>query len=47
MPTWLRKQLRRAFIEKDRRQLKVLNQCWFYYKNSNEKNLLYRKHEQL
>ncbi|WP_156314850.1 cortex morphogenetic protein CmpA [Halalkalibacter wakoensis] len=32
MPTWLRQQLKRAYLEKDRYQIKVLNQCWFYYK---------------
>ncbi|WP_332633999.1 cortex morphogenetic protein CmpA [Halalkalibacter flavus] len=32
MPAWLRQQLQRAYLEKDRYQIKVLNQCWFYYK---------------
>ncbi|TSB45857.1 cortex morphogenetic protein CmpA [Alkalicoccobacillus porphyridii] len=34
MPTWLKKQLRRAFAEKNKYQLRVLNQCWFYYQKS-------------
>ncbi|WP_152608240.1 cortex morphogenetic protein CmpA [Halalkalibacter okhensis] len=32
MPEWLRQRLKRAYLEKDRYQIKVLNQCWFYYK---------------
>ncbi|WP_156323918.1 cortex morphogenetic protein CmpA [Bacillus sp. JCM 19034] len=32
MPSWLRQQLRRAYFRKDRTQIKILNQCWFYYK---------------
>ncbi|WP_148296915.1 cortex morphogenetic protein CmpA [Halalkalibacter akibai] len=32
MPTWLRQQLKQAYLDKDRYQIKVLNQCWFYYK---------------
>ncbi|MEK4563733.1 cortex morphogenetic protein CmpA [Alkalihalobacillus sp. NPDC078783] len=31
MPNWLKKQLKRAFVEKNKYQLRVLNQCWFYY----------------
>ncbi|WP_096438495.1 cortex morphogenetic protein CmpA [Alteribacter populi] len=36
MPTWLKKQLKEAYYKKDRRRIKVLNQCWFYYKNNNQ-----------
>jgi hypothetical protein len=32
MPTWLRQQLKRAYFQKNRYQIKILNQCWFYYK---------------
>jgi hypothetical protein len=32
MPMWLRQQLQQAYLEKNRYQIKVLNQCWFYYK---------------
>ncbi|ARK28622.1 cortex morphogenetic protein CmpA [Halalkalibacter krulwichiae] len=32
MPKWLRQQLKQAYLEKDRYQIRVLNQCWFYYK---------------
>ncbi|WP_188390166.1 cortex morphogenetic protein CmpA [Priestia taiwanensis] len=31
MPIWFRNQIKRAFLEKNRHQLKLLNQCWFYY----------------
>jgi hypothetical protein len=38
MPTWLQSQMQKAFYEKDRYQIKLLNQCWFFYrKNSIEK----------
>lgn len=33
MPKWLIKQLMQAFLEKDRRQIIFLNQCWFEYHN--------------
>ncbi|WP_131926047.1 cortex morphogenetic protein CmpA [Hazenella coriacea] len=32
MPRWLVKQLMRAFNDKDRRQIKFLNQCWFHFR---------------
>jgi hypothetical protein len=32
MPTWFRNQMKRAFYEKDRYQIKLLNQCWFFYR---------------
>ncbi|RXT05197.1 cortex morphogenetic protein CmpA [Ammoniphilus sp. CFH 90114] len=35
MPEWLRKQLMRAFLGKDRRQIRLLNDCWFVYKQKN------------
>ncbi|MFD0769481.1 cortex morphogenetic protein CmpA [Bacillus sp. CGMCC 1.60114] len=35
MPAWLRKQMRRAYYEKNRYQIKLLNECWFFYKKSN------------
>jgi len=31
MPTWLKKQMQRAYFEKNRYQIKLLNECWFYY----------------
>ncbi|HDX9643274.1 MULTISPECIES: cortex morphogenetic protein CmpA [Bacillus] len=31
MPTWLKKQMQRAYLEKNRYQIKLLNECWFYY----------------
>ncbi|RQW18432.1 MULTISPECIES: cortex morphogenetic protein CmpA [Shouchella] len=34
MPTWLQNQLKKAYSEKNRHQVKVLNQCWFYYRST-------------
>ncbi|WP_152395058.1 cortex morphogenetic protein CmpA [Paenibacillus guangzhouensis] len=31
MPQWLCNQLMKAFHKKDRRQIKLLNDCWFFY----------------
>ncbi|PWU68076.1 MULTISPECIES: cortex morphogenetic protein CmpA [Gracilibacillus] len=31
MPTWLKKQLTGAFLQKDKYQIRLLNQCWFFY----------------
>ncbi|WP_156889711.1 cortex morphogenetic protein CmpA [Paenibacillus harenae] len=33
MPQWLCNQLMRAFQKKDRRQIKLLNDCWYFYRN--------------
>ncbi|WP_160032281.1 cortex morphogenetic protein CmpA [Paenibacillus sp. An7] len=33
MPQWLSNQLMRAFHKKDRRQIRLLNECWFFYRN--------------
>ncbi|KAB2328568.1 cortex morphogenetic protein CmpA [Cytobacillus depressus] len=32
MPVWFQNQMQRAFFEKDRYQIKLLNQCWFIYR---------------
>ncbi|WP_170006308.1 cortex morphogenetic protein CmpA [Bacillus fonticola] len=32
MPTWFCNQMKRAFLEKDRYQIRLLNQCWFFYR---------------
>ncbi|HZH58200.1 MAG TPA: cortex morphogenetic protein CmpA [Metabacillus sp.] len=32
MPSWLQNQMQRAFLEKNRYQIKLLNQCWFFYR---------------
>jgi len=32
MPQWLCNQLMRAFQKKDRRQIKLLNDCWYFYR---------------
>ncbi|NEU32601.1 cortex morphogenetic protein CmpA [bacterium LRH843] len=37
MPSWLRQQLKRAYFQKDLSRIRILNQCWFYYKQTNEK----------
>lgn len=31
MPQWFKKQLRKAYLQKDRYQIRLLNQCWFFY----------------
>lgn len=33
MPNWLNNQLKRAFQSKDRRQIRLLNDCWFFYRD--------------
>ncbi|WP_458414999.1 cortex morphogenetic protein CmpA [Schinkia sp. CFF1] len=32
MPYWLIKQLKQAYYDKNRYQIKLLNQCWFFYR---------------
>ncbi|WEK55012.1 MAG: cortex morphogenetic protein CmpA [Candidatus Cohnella colombiensis] len=32
MPLWLCNQLMSAFQKKDRRQICLLNDCWYYYR---------------
>ncbi|MDR6227551.1 cortex morphogenetic protein CmpA [Desmospora profundinema] len=36
MPYWLRRQLQHAFQGKDRRQIRILNDCWFQYQQRAE-----------
>ncbi|WP_148295005.1 cortex morphogenetic protein CmpA [Gracilibacillus boraciitolerans] len=31
MPTWLKRQLTGAFLCKNKYQIQLLNQCWFFY----------------
>lgn len=33
MPKWLLKQLKEAYMIKDRRQIKYLNECWLSCQN--------------
>ncbi|MEF2967111.1 cortex morphogenetic protein CmpA [Paenibacillus sp. M1] len=33
MPKWLSNQIMRAFHKRDRRQIMLLNDCWFFYYN--------------
>ncbi|PLT33552.1 cortex morphogenetic protein CmpA [Bacillus sp. V5-8f] len=39
MPKWFQNQMMRAFLEKDRYQVKMLNQCWFFYVRKERLNL--------
>ncbi|MCD7036720.1 cortex morphogenetic protein CmpA [Metabacillus sp. GX 13764] len=32
MPSWLKNQLMRAYLEKNSYQIKLLNQCWYFYR---------------
>ncbi|MRX72079.1 cortex morphogenetic protein CmpA [Bacillus lacus] len=32
MPSWLINQMQRAYYEKNSYQIKLLNQCWFFYR---------------
>jgi hypothetical protein len=34
MPYWLQRQLRRAFLGKDERQIRILNDCWYLYQRT-------------
>jgi hypothetical protein len=34
MPLWLQQQLMRAYSRRDRRNIKMLNECWFQYRNA-------------
>ncbi|MDO7907273.1 cortex morphogenetic protein CmpA [Paenibacillus sp. JX-17] len=34
MPQWLSNQLMRAFNRKDRRQIMLLNECWYFYRQT-------------
>lgn len=38
LPQWLSNQLMRAFSKGDRRQVKLLNECWFFYRNTPDNN---------
>ena len=40
MPNWFQNQIRKAFYEKDYYQVKMLNQCWFFYQK--KESLSYR-----
>ncbi|WP_130859106.1 MULTISPECIES: cortex morphogenetic protein CmpA [Gracilibacillus] len=36
MPSWLKKQLRKAFYTKNKYQICLLNQCWYFYRDKEE-----------
>lgn len=38
MPQWLCNQLMRAFQSKNRRQVRMLNDCWFFYRNKTDRS---------
>ena len=40
MPNWFQKQIRKAFYEKNFDQIKMLNQCWFFYQEKEYPPLL-------
>ncbi|WP_155987854.1 cortex morphogenetic protein CmpA [Gorillibacterium massiliense] len=35
MPQWLSNQLMRAFQTKNRKKIRLLNDCWFFYRTQN------------
>ncbi|WP_147554137.1 cortex morphogenetic protein CmpA [Bacillus testis] len=37
MPVWLEKQIRKAFLERNAQQVQVLNQCWYFYRKTNNR----------
>ncbi|UHA72002.1 cortex morphogenetic protein CmpA [Paenibacillus sp. 481] len=41
MPQWLCNQMMRAFNKKDRRQIKLLNECWFFYRSKPQARTLH------
>ncbi|WP_139193078.1 MULTISPECIES: cortex morphogenetic protein CmpA [Anaerobacillus] len=43
MPDWLQKQIKNAFLEKNTQQIRLLNQCWFYYHRRYEPNNTHKK----
>jgi hypothetical protein len=45
MPYWLRRQLRRAFYKKDRRQISILNDCWYLYQRTYMSTSYQKNHE--
>ncbi|GGH13111.1 cortex morphogenetic protein CmpA [Paenibacillus segetis] len=38
MPKWLSNQIMNAFNKRDRRQIRLLNDCWFFYYSRRETN---------
>ncbi|WP_340372615.1 cortex morphogenetic protein CmpA [Peribacillus sp. FSL E2-0218] len=43
MPNWFQNQIRKAFYEKDYHQVKMLNQCWFFYQRKESPGYIYPK----
>ncbi|MBB6451280.1 hypothetical protein HNR44_003274 [Geomicrobium halophilum] len=40
MPYWLRKQLEKAYFEKNHYEIVMLNKCWYTYLKKNASDLL-------
>ncbi|MCP8618080.1 cortex morphogenetic protein CmpA [Salirhabdus salicampi] len=38
MPRWLKRQIQMAFRSKNLYQIRLLNQCWFFYQERIPKN---------
>ncbi|MDX8362837.1 MULTISPECIES: cortex morphogenetic protein CmpA [Bacillaceae] len=34
MPTWFKNQIQKAYYEKNSYQIRLLNQCWFFYRKN-------------
>ncbi|MBS4206464.1 cortex morphogenetic protein CmpA [Bacillus sp. FJAT-50079] len=32
MPTWFQNQIQKAFLDKNLHQIRLLNQCWYFYR---------------
>jgi hypothetical protein len=43
LPQWLCQQLMKAYLKKDRRQIKLLNECWYFYRNSADSREIIQK----
>ncbi|HZG76348.1 MAG TPA: cortex morphogenetic protein CmpA [Paenibacillus sp.] len=42
MPQWLLNQMMRAYRKKDRRQIRLLNDCWFFYRTKEDQDSTHR-----
>ena len=34
MPAWFQSQIQKAYLDKNLYQIKLLNQCWFFYRKN-------------
>ncbi|RBW67855.1 cortex morphogenetic protein CmpA [Bacillus taeanensis] len=37
MPGWFKRQLRQAYYKKDRYKIRLLNQCWYFYRKKHHR----------